>query len=307
MPVPRRHTYWCRFGVAFLLLSAGCAPPTQSWLVVTDQFSATYDACGWDDYREQWFGEEWGTQAEAPTGSSIPAYPSTECVDLVLDDFSVDIEAFLEVDEIDDPYVKALDSGKVSVGYRIGAVLAAARSWMLFDQGYTDDLEAGGLIPAAFVDEIVRAGDESGVGSLGASQYNFATSLFEAVRPGEYDQWSKARFSPDPPTMWVRSPWDAADAVCAGLVMHEARHAYSGQAHVECDDNAELLCDDHLDGAIGFGIAARVLAYDSMEDDNLRSEVRLSVHLAMRQVNPMTDDNGEILPAWEAIYDDTLQ
>jgi len=24
-------------------------------------------------------------------------------------------------------------------------------------------------------------------------------------------------------------------------------------------------------------------------------------------VNPMTDDNGEILPAWEAIYDDTLQ
>jgi hypothetical protein len=269
----------------FLLILAACtSAPTIPWSAHAD---ATRTSCGWV--------AGGGDPMLDPT---LPGtYPDDACVDAVLADFGVDVDAFLSADALADPYgyVRG-DSSLASSG--LSTVLAPARALLTLDFGGTH-LTANDLVSSAYVDVVADVAAETGAPDLGAALYDFASSVIVATEPVE-DDCGRACFDAETRTLNVRQP--VTDGWTPGVVLvHEARHYWG--SHGDCPDGGGS-CDPDASLANGFGLSSMVRLAGRLPTDadpEWRAYLKERIETQMRHILVYLDEDGDLAPEWEDV------
>lgn len=307
-----RGFHWL-VAVAILATAVGCTapaddPPGRDEVVFTDQWSATYERCDWAAHRAEL--EALGLDANAAldwhVGDQVPLYPSEDCVDAVLADLKIDLESMLAADELDDPY--GLTRGLTHHWTTLGSVLRAARDLFLMDYGPIEELEPTLLVSETYVDTMRSVAANTDSDLHAAALYNFVTSTtLRMVSGHDRDDCDQpfARFDPRERLLIVCHPagggyWGST--FMTSILVHEARH-FEVRHHVPCVWDPDLrVCDDDLDGAHGFGLAALLerlrRAPDEMEEH--RIDGWYFVEGRVTHINSMWDEDGKP-PPW--LYD----
>lgn len=266
-----------------LLLLLACRPD----LDYVSKAAATREGCGWAPATA---GVEWLDAASPGT------YPSEDCVDRVLADFSVDTEAFLETDGLADPYGYVRGDGTMADA-TLSLVLATAQALLQLDFGPVDTLEPSTLHTPAYVRTMEEVARETGDTDLGAALYDFAATVIQSVEPVD-DAGGRASFQGDTRTVVVRD--GLAGGWCPGVVIvHEARHWWGG--HGVCPDGAGS-CDADATLAHGFGMSSMVRLYERLPDDadpDWRAYLLDRIHSQMRHIESFLDEDGELAEGWE--------
>lgn len=282
---------------------AGCAPAGGQPVVYTDQFTAAAEVCQWAEYREEAWAE-FGERVDGPRTSDLPSYPSRECVDHVLADLHVDLDNFLAADGLSDPYYVVTEGGAAGVGTFIGGPLAVGRALLMLDYGQEEDLPASPLISPLFAQTMDEVMEQTGVQGFGAAQYNFVTSIVHEVDVLEEDRPPKAFYDAGENRLVLPGELNEYDADCAAIFVHEARHEFPGMGHVQCRaaDRGDH-CDEDLGGAVGMTIASLAASLHGLADPYVRGSVAISAWNHLQNVNELVDDDGHLLPGWEAEFD----
>lgn len=249
--------------------------------------ASTRATCGWQA------GD--GDPLLSPT---LPGtYPDEACVDAVLADFSLDVETFLDADELADPYGYVRGDGSMAAS-RLSTVLAPARALLTLDFGSTD-LDESALVTDAYLDVIQQVVRGTGAPDLGAALYDFATSVIIETVVVE-DECGRACFDESNRRLNVRQP--VSDGWTPGVVLvHEARHYWG--PHGTCDDG-EGSCDDDATLAHGFGLSSMVrLAGRLPADADPAWVAYLDDRIAtqMLHIGSFLDTDGALLPEWRDV------
>jgi hypothetical protein len=286
---------------------AACAPPEPEPAVVdfayTDRYTEMQAICGWAEYRATYAEEV--HSFEGPNDMDIPAYPSEACVDRVLEDLHVDVEAFLAFDGLESPYGIALDGGPVWHDTFLGNPLSAGRALGLLDHGALEAQRGADLISGGFMTVLDEVAFETGDTGLAAAQYNFLSAAFERVVPADDD--GTAAYRPSDGTLLYYEAY-GPDTGNLAVMMHEGWHARMGAPHVTCDGNAgipdaEHQCDVDYEGAFGFGISALAATQAAYTDPWMRDMLRSDAESQMRMINGCLVDGEGLGDTWEVLLD----
>lgn len=265
-----------------LLLLLACRPD----LDYQARAATTREICGWEASMP---GMERLDSRVALT------YPSEDCVDAVLDDFSVDTDEFLTLDGLDDPYGYVRGDGGLD-GARLSLVLGSARALLTLDYGPVDEVEVGDLVTRDYVSTVREVAAETGDEDLGAALYDFATTVITRVRPVD-SEGGRASFQGERRTVVVRQ--GLGDGWCPGVVIvHEARHWWGG--HGDCPDG-QGSCDTDATLAHGFGMSSMYALYARSEDGDpaWRAYLLGRLHTQMRHIETYLDRDGALEPEWQ--------
>lgn len=247
----------------------------------------TRAVCGW----------EGGSDETAFLDPDVPlTYPSEDCVDQVLADFSVDVDAFLEADGLDDPYGYVRGDGSMD-HTRLSFVLGSARGLLQLDYGPMDELEINDLTTRAYVRTLGEVADETGDTDLGAALYDFATTVIQGVDPLDAEG-GRASFQGRSRRVVVRD--GLSDGWAPGVVVvHEARHWWG--SHGDCP-SGKGNCDPDATLAHGFGMSSLVRLYERLPEDadpGFRDYLLRRIHGQLRHIETYLDEDGELAEVWE--------
>lgn len=266
-----------------LLLALACRPD----LDYQPRAEETREVCGWaaDADNTAWL------DPYTPL-----TYPSEDCVDQVLADFSVDADAFLEADGLEDPYGYVRGDGSMDRA-RLSFVLGSARGLLRLDYGPVDGLEPDELTTRAYVRAVREVADETGDVDLGAALYDFAATVIEGMEPLS-EEGGRASFQRGSRTVVVRA--GLSDGWAPGVVIvHEARHWWG--PHGDCP-SGQGTCDPDATLAHGFGMSSLVRLYRRLPEDtdpDYRDYLLRRIHTQLRHIETYLDEDGELAPEWE--------
>lgn len=270
--------------LVLLLGVAACRPD----LDYAPRAAPTREVCGWAASTP-------GVETLDPT---LPlTYPSEACVDAVLADFSVDTDAFLAADGLDDPYGYVRGDGSMAAS-RLSFVLGTARALLQLDYGPVADVDADDLTTHAYARTVAEVARETGDDDLGAALYDFAATVIEGVVPLDEDG-GRASFEGETRTVVVRDGLDGGWAPGV-VIVHEARHWWGG--HRACRDGGGT-CDPDASLAHGFGMSSMVRLYERLPDDadpSWRAYLLDRIHTQLRHIETYRDADGELAEEWEA-------
>lgn len=278
------------------LLVLGCR--TSLPLDFTDQWTETQEICDWEGYREEWTDDLVGPADRYLEYRDLPAYPSKECVDQVLDDFGVNVPAMLAADERDDPYL-LLYPGERDVG-RTQKVLLAARGMFLYDFGQTRQVRPSWLVSRSTTQWLDLIGEITGQQSVNAAMFNLLTTAIETVEPLE-DDGALARMDTERGALLLSNGFNTAygSAYVSSVLAHEASHSIF-DTHVNCVSAYTQAwgCDPDMERAHGTGITWRVLAARWYEESESLDKdlVAGSIWNSMNYINDFQDEDGQPLP-----------
>jgi hypothetical protein len=174
------------------------------------------------------------TQVSAASFVTPPVYPSSACVEAVVEDFGFDGDA---------------DA--------LGRLLWAAHALMTTDLGPVDEL-SGAWASSSFREALAgRWGTPVNV-----LLYDYVTARVEATLSGSHAD-AAAGLQGD--TLFLYDLPSGIDG--AAVLVHEARHR-DGFDHVAC--GGEAVCDEDGEGAWGFELAVHELARDHSTDELAR-------------------------------------
>jgi len=283
---PRRSA---RAPAAALALAAGaslgCAPRVE----YRAKAAETRALCGFST------GDEAGLRAPAAS------LPSRACADAIFDDYTVDVDAFLEADGLDDPYflvgATAASLPRAQRRSRLALVLLNARGLLMTDYGRLGAVEAGALLAPGLADELHAVAEVSGEDEVGLLLYDLTAGVIERVAPA-HRAGSRAAFGAERRTLWVTlgtgDPW-----VIGSLFVHESRHLWD--SHRPCPWDAEKSCDTDIDGAYGWGLSAKHLAWRHAEDPELRRMLEGDVRTLLHHIITHNDAEGVLLPRYKQL------
>jgi hypothetical protein len=228
--------------VLLVLVSAvsGCVPPSPS--------AITGAVCG--------FPPVW---LDAAAAADPPPYPSEACVDAVLDDLSVDLDAVLAADGLADPY--GLVRGEDLGGTAIGSLLWAAHALLAADLGPLGRL-GGEWATGTFASEVSAVRAPGGEDALGAMLYDYVAANVRSTTIGSRRD---AAAGMQRGTLYLYDLPGGIDG--AAVLVHEARHR-AGPDHVLC--GGELSCDADRTGSVAFELAVHQAALDAADDETIR-------------------------------------
>lgn len=266
-----------------LLLVLAC----RSDLDYLPRAAETRAVCGW----------EGGDDGAAFLDPYAPlTYPSEDCVDQVLEDFSVDVGAFLEADGLDDPYGYVRGDGSMDQA-RLSLVLGSARGLLRLDYGAVDALDVDALTTRAYVRTLGEVADEAGDDDLGAALYDFATTVIQGIEPLD-EEGGRATFQGGSRRVVVRD--GLSDGWAPGVVVvHEARHWWGG--HGDCPSGSGS-CDPDATLAHGFGMSSLVRLYENLPEDadpDFRAYLLRRIHSQLRHIESYLDEDGALAEEWE--------
>ena len=194
------------------------------------RWAVTREICGWVD-----------VPLARANGAYEPAtvhpYADESCIAAVLEDFSVDAQAFADAGDLADPDL-VLDSDE-AWDTRVGSLLGGAWALQGFDLGELGEVEQQSVL-AVLEREAPRE-------ELRAALYDYAASRIARTVPGDEPALA-AHMDPWSHTLAVVRPLAALEMAAA--LVHEARHA-DWVIHHRCDAPAGW-CDRREDGAYGF-------------------------------------------------------
>ncbi len=266
----------------------------------TDQWSATNDLCEWDS---------WGQEPLTlyTLGVDGPLYPSEDCIDAVLADFSVDTDDLQWADGDDLYYF--IEFYTVSIPDPAGTVLTAAWPTFAHDLGSVSDLQANEMISEEWIDLMDSVVDDTGLPGLGPAVYNFVTTIIERTTgPGTNPNPDVgAYFNTDQRRVVINERPVFGGIASLALFLHEVRHGYT-DGHIECINPNTSSCDADIHGPIGFGMALLVQIYDHFpagHDNNSfygeRWETEVLVDLMILRILSFQDYRGVVDEKWEDV------
>lgn len=221
---------------ALLALGAGCAEPPR--------FAETRAICGFEAER-----------LDVASMMAPPAYPSTACVDAVLDDFDVRLGPVLAADGLADPY--GVTRGEDLSNTALGDLLGAARALLTVDLGERADIDTP-WATRAFLDALDETAARTGAREVGALLYDYVTHEVRRTTVGDRTDAAAGLLRRKLILYDLPGGIDGA-----AVLVHEARHR-AGPDHVLC--GGEPVCDASTVGSFGFEIAVHAIALDHTED-----------------------------------------
>jgi hypothetical protein len=277
----------------------GCTPDFD----FSNQWKATDLVCGWESVDVQ-SSKLWSDRLDC----AEPAYPSEACVDAVLSDFQVDVEAFLEVSDEPDPYRLAREECPQKSAPPLNSLLWGARLLFTLNLGQVADLRPNDLISQSYLDTLQEVARESGVSSVNAALYNLATSVIEETRPDDPGVDYPARFHVGPRTLLMNQTPSRAGIADLETLIHEPRHAWRYN-HLDCR-NPYLgeSCDETPDGTYGFVISTYYQLFinspEIWNENSYELEDRLSKNLV--HVFTYLDEQGRLQDEWQVLHLENL-
>lgn len=282
----------------------GCGPKADG-LLFHDSYSEMQAVCDWSGYRERY--SAFGELLEGPSwaeGVEIPAFPSEACIDRVIEDFGLDVDAFLAADGLSDPYGPAQQPGPIGGGLLISGPLGGIRGLLLMETDDVDDYYGHPLVSDTYVQMLSEVAAQTDATTWSAAEYNFVTTIVQHVQVG--DDEADARFDRESGTLYVSEPWCCGDARSQRTLVHEAGHHL--HTHVPCDYESAFgsYCDETYDEAYGMGIASLAVLqakYSSAEARSLFGDATWGQLHLVHAINP----GGTLLPDWEAKWEEVFQ
>ncbi len=178
---------------------------------------------------------------------------SEACKEAMNADLSVDVDAFLAVDNGQ----AALNSFHLSMWHLVGRDLGPTEDLLLIDTYLADWIH-----PDA-VAALQAAGETLGQQDLRPVRYNFITSVVETTTFVEHIPLSEttqavATFNIDSRTMTLTKDMPYLGPYYNGAMLHEAAHGWFGSHHVVCPDDPDQRewCDDTWDSPNGLAAAS---------------------------------------------------
>jgi hypothetical protein len=278
-----------RVGLLLLVVTGCRQPPVVHY---TDQYTATAAACGWGPRPLEI--ADLGIQGDAPI------LPSDACVDRIVADFNVDVEAFLEADDLPDVYAAAWGSDYAFVSLT-GNFYKGVNGIGVFDRGTVDELEPGPLVSDQFVLDMRQVAEATDQQRVTGALYNYITSVVEDTRPGSNERF-KASFTSGTRTLRIHPAGIAMMSGGSGLYAHEVRHLWRGR-HIRCSWISEGLCDETIDDPIGYSVASKFLAwkhtvYTEGWGEGTQNSLRGGALNDLSRIAAFWDEDGELLPEW---------
>ncbi|MFM2247266.1 MAG: hypothetical protein RL071_3340 [Pseudomonadota bacterium] len=267
------------------LAAAACAPRVAYRAEAAD----TRALCGVD------------SEDEGALRAAAATLPSRECADAIFDDYNVDVDAFLAADGLDDPYflvgVTADTLPRAQRRSRLALVLLNARGLLMTDYGRLGAVEPGALLAPGLADELHAVAEVTGEDEVGLLLYDLTAGVIERVAPG-HREGARAAFGSERRTLWVTlgtgDPW-----VIGSLFVHEARHLWD--SHGPCPWDDQKSCDTDIDGAYGWGLSAKHLAWRHAEDPELRRMLEGDVRMLLHHIITHNDAEGALLPRYQQL------
>jgi hypothetical protein len=283
---PCRSARWPRAALALVVgAGLGCAPRVE----YRAKAAETRSLCG--------FSSEDEGALRAPAAS----LPTRACADSIFDDYNVDVDAFLEADGLDDPYflvgATAADLPRAQRRSRLALVLLNARGLLMTDYGRLGAVEPGALLAPGLADELQAVAEVSEEDEVGLLLYDLTAGVIERVAPG-HREGARAAFGSERRTLWVTlgtgDPW-----VIGSLFVHESRHLWD--SHGPCPWDRQKSCDTDIDGAYGWGLSAKHLAWRQAEDPELRHMLEGDVRMLLHHIITYNDAGGVLLPRYQQL------
>lgn len=292
----------------------------------TSPYDRVDRACSWREHVEQWgvyerhsFPDPRDRDRVLPL---VPTYPSLHCLDIMADTMAFDIEAFEEVSpDLPDGRNNLLLGMTHEGSYApLSVVAGGLRYPFLFDLGVVDDLTPSRFLSDAFIEAMEDESRRTGEVELGRLLFHYMhrnnPGGFETVviqRPADMSYSREYERT----IIDSNNQGAAPGADTFASLVHEARHR-EGPPHEPRTrpDGTTVLLDTDTSGSQSFELATCTLIFRYVERTNaegllgdreaIADSLRTCVGVNMTYILPFLDDNLEVLPDFDGIYDGEL-